>query len=407
VSASDALSSLVSPEALMPSDDFLAGAEVEGNLTAVVQPASTVEVAAVMSWAAREGVGVLPTCSGERAPHVPSQRPYAVLSTKRLAGMELYEAGDLTLTAKAGTPLTVVDEAVREARQWAPFDPPHRDRRSIGGLVSCGESGPLWMGYGELRNHVLGMTVVTGDGRVLRLGGRVVKNVAGFDLLKPMVGSRGSLAVVTSVCLRVFPEPEVDRVLAFRAETLDSLVRAAQAVGTASVLPVSSVLIGRTEIFGDAALIVRLHGAPQTVDADQLVLENKLGVAFETLSDPGPVLACVSDHGADAPVVLSATTRPSTLPELVATLEALGPLALVIDSYAARARVGLGELDLAAIRGARESIERLGGAMSVSRSPAAASVEGFGSTRRAAELELTNRLQKTFDPAGVLWPARG
>jgi glycolate oxidase FAD binding subunit len=200
VSASDALSSLVSPEALMPSDDFLAGAEVEGNLTAVVQPASTVEVAAVMSWAAREGVGVLPTCSGERAPHVPSQRPYAVLSTKRLAGMELYEAGDLTLTAKAGTPLTVVDEAVREARQWAPFDPPHRDRRSIGGLVSCGESGPLWMGYGELRNHVLGMTVVTGDGRVLRLGGRVVKNVAGCHLRVPQgfSGARGRPSVGVS-----------------------------------------------------------------------------------------------------------------------------------------------------------------------------------------------------------------
>jgi glycolate oxidase FAD binding subunit len=407
VSVSEALSSLVSPEALMPSDDFLAGAELGGDPTAVVQPASTEEVAAIMSWADREGVGVLPICSGERAPRVPPERPYLVLSTKRLDGMEVYEAGDLTLTAKAGTPLTGIDEAVREAGQWAPFNPPHRDRRSLGGLVSSGESGPLWMGYGELRNHVLGATVVTGDGRVLRLGGRVVKNVAGFDLLKPMVGGRGTLAVVTSVCLRVFPKPEVDRVLVVRGDTVGSLVRAAQAVGTAPVLPVSSVLIGRTEVLGDAALIVRLHGAHQTVDADQLILQDHLGVVFETLSDPGAALACVSDHGADAPVVLSASARPSTLPEFVATLEGLGPSALVIDSYAARARVGLDELDLSAIQGARESIERLGGAMSVSRSPADRSVEAPRSKRRTAELELTNRLQKTFDPAGVLWPARG
>ena len=125
MSVSNGLASVVSPEALVPSDDFLAGAEFGGDLMAVVQPASTAEVAAIMSWADREGVGVLPTCSGERAPRVPSKRPYVVLSTKRLDGMELYEAGDLTLTAQAGTPITVVDADASGLPAGEPIVDPH------------------------------------------------------------------------------------------------------------------------------------------------------------------------------------------------------------------------------------------------------------------------------------------
>src|SRR5680860_1056589 len=105
-----------------------------------------------------------------------------MLSTARMSGVEIYEPADLTLTAGAGTPLRELAEALAPHDQWLPFDPPDADGRTLGGLVAAGLSGPLAAGYGPLRNHVLGATVVCGDGRVLRLGGRVVKNVAGFDL---------------------------------------------------------------------------------------------------------------------------------------------------------------------------------------------------------------------------------
>ena len=146
-----------------------------GDPEFVVQPESVEEVAELLRWASAEGVGVLPACSGRhvlslvrasrssamgRALHRPAFR--VSRSTKRR---------DLTVTAGAGTPMSVVDAALRENRQWAPFDPPHLLARSLGGLAADAAHGPLWMGYGELRNHVLGMTVVTGDGRILRLGG--------------------------------------------------------------------------------------------------------------------------------------------------------------------------------------------------------------------------------------------
>ena len=167
---------------------------------AMVRPESTEEVAAVLAWASEQRVGVVPIGSGSRLEVRRMEGRFVVLSTSRLTGVDIYEPADLTFTAKAGTRLDGLNEELRAHAQWIPFDPPRVLDRTLGGLVAMGESGPLAMGYGELRNHVLGMTVVCGDGRTLRLGGRVVKNVAGFDLLKPMVGSRGRLAVITSVC---------------------------------------------------------------------------------------------------------------------------------------------------------------------------------------------------------------
>jgi glycolate oxidase FAD binding subunit len=157
----------------------------------VIRPTSAAEVAAVLRWADSEGVGVLPIGEGDRVAPVASGR-FVALSTERLSGIEIYEPADLTFTAGAGTAISTIVEALSPHDQWMPFDPPDVSRRSLGGLVALGESGPLWAGYGALRNHVLGMTIATGDGRVLRLGGRVVKNVAGFDLLKPMVASISS-----------------------------------------------------------------------------------------------------------------------------------------------------------------------------------------------------------------------
>jgi glycolate dehydrogenase FAD-binding subunit len=407
VTVAESLGDLLPLEALAPAGDPATPAQPGLRPDFIVRPGSTEEVASVMSWASADGVGVLPVGSGRRADPVRRSGPYIVLSTERLAGIDVYEPADLTFTARAGTTLATIDDALRAHGQWIPFDPPHVPERSLGGLVAVGESGPLWTGYGELRNHVLGMTVVTGDGRILELGGRVVKNVAGYDLVRPMVGSRGTLAVVTSVCVRAFPEPAVDRVVVLRGESFAKLVAHARAVGTAPVLPASSVIVDRMEALGGAAaLLVRLHGARATVDADQAVLERHMGVELETAPAPGDVVLAARDHGADAPVILVASALPSRLAEVVSALDRLGPSAVAVDAYAARLRVGVAGLDSEAIGDARESIERLGGAMRVTRLPDAAWPEGLDSESSADEADLTARLEKAFDPSGVLWPAR-
>jgi len=143
---------------------------------------STEEVADTLRWAAANDIGVLPVGSAARTAPPRRDGRFVVLSTDRLTGMEIYEPADVTLTAKGGTPLEEISDALRAHRQWLPFDPPGAAGRTLAGLVATGESGPVATGYGELRNHVLGATVVCGDGRVLRLGGRVVKDrLLGLD----------------------------------------------------------------------------------------------------------------------------------------------------------------------------------------------------------------------------------
>jgi glycolate oxidase FAD binding subunit len=386
----------------------------------VIRPASTEEVAELMAWASRDGVGVLPRGAApdgagpatdlQRASGVPEGR-YVVVSSERLTGIDIYEPADLTITAGAGTSVRDIDGVLRAQEQWAPFDAPFMSERTLGGLVASGESGPLWAGYGELRNHVLGMTVVTGDGRTLRLGGRVVKNVAGFDLLKAMVGSRGSLAMITSVCLRAFPVPEVDRVLVLPGERLADLVPLAQKAVAAPVLPVSTVLVDHVPgLDGQSALVVRLHGARSTVDADQACLERHLGVALMSLGDRGgdhaEVRQVVQDRGADAPTYLVASSLPSRLPVLVEALEALEPVSLVVDCYSGRARLGAVSLSTDAVTQALDTVERVGGALRVERWPIDRLPSPNSTTPSPDELDLTRALEETFDPMGVLWPSR-
>ena len=382
---------------------------IVGGPEAVVHPASTEEVAATMRWTASNGVGVAVVASGRRFRGARStERPFLVMCTDRLVGTEIYEPADLTLTARAGTRLSVLAEELGAQRQWLPYDPPHVVERTLGGLVATGESGPLWMGYGELRNHVLGLTVVCGDGRVLRLGGRVVKNVAGFDLLKTVVGSRGRLGVITSVCVRAFPRPAMDRVLVLRADSAAGLVTVARAIGTAQVLPVSSVLIAPARVLSaGAALLVRLHGAEPTVDADQATLERHCGVSFERAEDAGALLTAARDHAADGEVVLSLSVLPSRLGDALAAVgEMLGDLPLVVDTYKGFARVAAGEADAEAIGRLRARLEALGGALSARAADRELDVSRLGSRATAATAGLTQRLENVFDPQGVLWPCR-
>jgi FAD/FMN-containing dehydrogenase len=382
---------------------------------AVVRPRSTAEVASVLSWASAQGMSVVPVGSGRHALADRVDAPFVVLSTERMTGIQAYEPADLTFTARAGTTLRELDGVLAAHAQWIPVDPPRRPERTLGGLAAAGLSGPLWMGYGEIRNHVLGMTLVRGDGQVLRLGGGVVKNVAGFDLLKPVVGSRGTLGVVTSVCMRTFPVPATDRVLALRAERPSALVPAARAVCTAPVLPVSVVLLAPAPPRGaGAALVVRLHGAADTVAADQASLEEHAGVSFDRVEPTraDALLAAVRDHGARAPVVLRMSVLPSRLSEALAAIEALGgpggestPL-VHVDAYAGRVRVGLPAkgTDVAGIAASlRATAETLGGALGVERRPAGLPLDGAATAPSDDERALGLGLRRVFDPEGVLW----
>lgn len=215
----------------------------------VVRPRSTDQVAAVMSCAHEHGGAVRPGRPDSGSPDLsardwsardwglPGDPPPADLWLDLTALNEVvqYEPADLTLTVGAGITLADLDEITRPHQQWLPLDPPGPSH--LGGALAAARTGPLRTGFGGPRDLVLGATVVTGDGRILPLGGRVVKNVAGFDLLKLMVGGWGTFGVMTEATVRLYPRPSLDQTLVFDGLRPDAAVHVARSLATAPVVP--------------------------------------------------------------------------------------------------------------------------------------------------------------------------
>jgi len=401
-----ALVDLLPAEAISEQGDGERWSALGGEPEAVVHPESTDEVSRILSWANEEGVGIVPAGTGAHLGTRQMHGRFVILSTERLTGIEIYEPADLTLTAKAGTKLSALAGELSPHRQWLPFDPPDSESRTLGGLVSAGVSGSLWAGYGELRNHVLGATAVCGDGLVLRLGGRVVKNVAGFDLLRAVVGSRGTLAVLTSVCVRLFPVPEIDRLLVLRADSLTDLVEAARGAATAPILPASAVLIQPAgEIGGGATLMLRLHGAEATVNAEQAKLERHLRVEFEQVHGDRvqAFTRSARDQASQAPFVVRVAVLPSHLAEVVSLLGRAPFADVAVDAYGGAVRIGLGPGEVDFLPELRREVESLGGTVGMEKLPAGMDPAPLVSERSREELDLTERLQRVFDPRGALW----
>lgn len=131
-----------------------------------------------------------------------------VLDTRSHRGIVSYDPTELVLTARAGTPLREIEAALHEAGQMLPCEPPHLGpEATLGGMVAAGLSGPRRPWAGAVRDYVLGTRVITGHGKLLRFGGEVMKNVAGYDVSRLMAGSFGCLGLLTEVSLKVLPRP--------------------------------------------------------------------------------------------------------------------------------------------------------------------------------------------------------
>ena len=195
---------------------------VEGRTPlAAVFPGSIDEAAACVAAAADGGVAVIPWGGGTAVDAgAPPAAVGIVLALSRLSGLVEHEPGDLTATVGAGMTVGALQTALRERGQWLSLDPPDADRATLGGVVAANAFGPRRHLYGTMRDLLIGVTVVTADGAVVRGGGKVVKNVAGYDLPKLFVGSYGTLGVIVEVTVKLRPCPEDERLLAVRFERL-------------------------------------------------------------------------------------------------------------------------------------------------------------------------------------------
>jgi glycolate oxidase FAD binding subunit len=188
-------------------------------LTAVVRPGTAAELGDLVRRAAAEGQAVYPLggrtmLAVGRTP----DRPGYGADLRSLSAVVDYPARDMTVTVQAGVAVAELQHVLAAERQRLPVDVPRPDRATLGGALAVNVSGPRRYGHGTLRDYVIGISTVNDEGQETKAGGRVVKNVAGYDLCKLHVGALGTLGVITQVTLKVRPLPETDALVALGCE---------------------------------------------------------------------------------------------------------------------------------------------------------------------------------------------
>ncbi len=195
--------------------DALGAFAVDGQIPQCVAYPETSDALSRCAAALHEaGRAVIPAGNGTHLRLGRPPRAYDVaLSTRRMRRVVAHEAADLTVTVEAGCTLAELNDVLASAGQILPLDPPHPERRTVGSIIATDAWGPWRLAHGKVRDLLIGVTVVLASGTVVRGGGRVVKNVAGYDLMKLFTGSFGTLGIVVEATFKVRPRPEHTAVL--------------------------------------------------------------------------------------------------------------------------------------------------------------------------------------------------
>jgi glycolate oxidase FAD binding subunit len=389
----------------------------------VVEPENEEAVSALLAFADAEGLKVVIRGGGTQLGlGAPPTGADILLSMRGMARLVEHEAGDMTATAEAGMTLADFQAALGKAGQWLALDPALPAQATIGGIVATAASGAHRLRYGGVRDQIIGVRIVRADGVIAKGGGKVVKNVAGFDLPKLFTGSLGTLGAIVNVTFRVYPKEASASTVILRSTDADGL--SALAIRMLATTLVSSA-IDLTGTFGTAeqALAVRFEGSAAAC-ADQvrevLALAGALGTASETLTGAdeaahwrAALVPPETQDGNGATALLKVGLLPGDVRGWLAALEAITARNGVSGAWRAHAGHGLtavrlhGEENTLAttIAEARAlAVARRGNLTVEDASPALlAKIDPWGPS---AAIDLMRRVKAQFDPHGTLNPGR-
>jgi glycolate oxidase FAD binding subunit len=190
-------------------DEHIVEGDSVGASALGVSPGSADEIAAIVRLANQRGFSIAPV-GGQSEPARPSKAD-VLLRMHRLTEIEHYDPADLTVGVGAGMPVSQLNALVAGGKLMFACDPGFPELTTVGGVLAAAKHGPMRHGYGGVRDFCIGIRFVTGDGRKAKSGGHVVKNVAGYDLMKLLIGSYGTLAIITSASFKLFPAPRQTR----------------------------------------------------------------------------------------------------------------------------------------------------------------------------------------------------
>ena len=356
--------------------------------TRVETPATVDELARCLREAAQAKLAVIPVGGGRASTMGDAPiRSDVELHTSRLNRVLEHSHADMVVTVEAGITLEALQAELGKTGQFLPLDPFNSPGHTIGGLLATGWTGPLRLRYGSARDYLIGIRVAQPDGRLASAGGRVVKNVSGYDLMKLHHGALGSLGVIVAASFKVFPTPLRDVTVEI---TSDSIEEAWAAGDRALGMPLAPAAL---ELFSDRRVLARFHGSRDAVNR----MVDDLGWAG---ADPAAWL----EHSQRAPDCWARIAVPRH--ELRTFLAELPPGA----AWWASPGVGIANwsitTDAETVRKARSAAESAGGSLVLMAAPPDLTREVGAWGAPPATLELMQRIKAAFDPGHVLNPGR-
>jgi glycolate oxidase FAD binding subunit len=389
----------------------------------VAEPASVAEASRVLAAACRAGKKVVVVGGGSKLGlGNPPERADLIVSTRRLDRVLEHAAGDLVVRVQAGARLADLQAALAPAGQWLALDPPEPGA-TVGGVVAANASGPRRLRYGTVRDLIIGITVVLADGTMARAGGKVVKNVAGYDLSKLFCGSLGTLGLIAEATFRLHPRPAAAAVVTLQVERAEQVGEAVQRLLRSTLVPSAIELDWHGPYGGPGLLSVVIEGIRPGVEAQAATAAGLLGEVGEAeVLGPGGTEAALSRLGAlpweKAEVGIKVAVPPAELPGALTDLEAgwLGHGRMAAHAGTGVLRVGLAGPDLddaghveafaGVIDRARAALAARGGTLVVAEAPPALkrALDVWGPPGDA--VELMRRVKRQFDPDRQLSPGR-
>jgi glycolate oxidase FAD binding subunit len=391
----------------------------------VLEPADAAMAGDMLRWADSERIAIVPRGGGTKLPGVTNINASVILSTARLTTGLDHCAGDLTAVLPAGATLASVNATLGRERQWLTLDPARASRATIGGIVATNDSGPRRHRFGAPRDLIIGIEMVLVDGRKAKAGGRVVKNVAGYDLSRLMCGSFGSVALITSATFKLSPVAQASRTVVIPVPALPVLADLLRDITDAPITPSACEIDGppmRLLVRFDSTDLSAEHQAAATVALAErrgasasvaTVLTGETELDFWRVQES----ALWESQG----TLIKIATLPSELPFMLEQVGRLSAAQAVAYRLGGRAALGVVFVRLSGHADTHPSIVAdLRRAARQTTAPAArnASVvvlEAEAAVRSALDvwgdvgdaLPIMQSIKARFDPHGTLSPGHG
>jgi len=418
----NALAAIITREYLLEDPAACASYAIHGLVPGYVAlPGSLDELAAVLRVAQEYRAAVVPWGGGtQQNIGCPPDRIDLIVCTGRLNNVLIHEPDDLTISVEAGMTLGALRDKLARHGQMLPLDPPHPARATIGGLIATATDGPRRLGYGTLRDLLIGVTVVEASGRVSKGGGMVVKNVSGFDMMKLYLGSFGTLAVIASANFKLLPIARAAASLLCMFDEPASAFAALEALQLTQLTPTAAEYLNRgalarLELAGACALALRSEGLPAAVErhmTDMATLATRNGARATQRLDAAADIDLwariadlpQTDRLAADEALLKLSTLPAELEQTLDQLEALATRAGQSVAINARALTGVLYARLRPVTA--EALHSLHSALPAIQWIATTLPDAPRWGASPPGLDLMRRIKTEFDPLGLLNPGR-